>query len=138
MRLCTARQVYRPNSKLTIRNEDKLLHSIHGYSGDESLFNLIQPAYIKQWPGTKIETEGIVNLKCDVHEWMNAYLIPVVHPYFALTDSLGAFEINQVPPGSYALATWHEALGAARKPVVISANDTTVVGFDLSIPAQPE
>lgn len=38
-----------------------------------------------------------MKVKCDVHEWMSAYLVPVTHPYVAVTDAKGEFEIGQVP-----------------------------------------
>jgi hypothetical protein len=33
------------------------------------------------------------------------------NPYYALTGDDGSYEIKDVPPGSYTIATWHQAAG---------------------------
>lgn len=129
-------KVYKPNTKLTVLNTDGLLHTIHGYSLEgESLFNTVQAAYVKKWPIRRLKETEVINVQCDVHEWMNAYLVPVVHPYFAVTDAGGAFEIDQVPPGTYALRAWHEMLGNTEKTVVVGAEATVTINFDLTLSA---
>ena len=37
----------------------------------------------------RIMATDVVKVKCDVHEWMSAYLVPVTHPYVAVTDAKG-------------------------------------------------
>ena len=57
-----------------------------------------------------------MKVKCDVHEWMSAYLVPVTHPYVAVTDARGEFEIGQVPftgptlswPGTKSWGLWSD------------------------------
>jgi len=51
---------------------------------------------------------GTASLLCNVHPEMSGYVVVVPTPYFALTDKEGAFEIQDVPPGSYTLKTWSE------------------------------
>ena len=36
----------------------------------------------------------MVPFKCDVHGWMNAYVGVLDHPFFAVTDADGTFEIK--------------------------------------------
>ena len=55
--------------------------------------------------------EVMIPFKCDVHSWMNAYIGVVSHPYFAVTDKAGTFELKTVPPGTYTIEAWHEKLG---------------------------
>lgn len=38
---------------------------------------------------------------------MNAWAAAFDHPYFAVTDSQGRFEISGIPPGSYTVVAWH-------------------------------
>ena len=60
---------------------------------------------------------GFYYLKCDNgHYWMSAYVFIVEHPYYAVTDAKGTFELTKVPPGTYTLKFWHENWRA--KPVV--------------------
>ena len=56
--------------------------------------------------------EVMVPFKCDVHGWMNAYVGVLDHPYFAVTDKDGKFELKALPPGTYTIEAWHEKLGA--------------------------
>ena len=39
----------------------------------------------------------------------------VPHPYYAVTDESGRFELTDVPPGQYEIVAWHEVLEAARR-----------------------
>ena len=35
-------------------------------------------------------------------------MMVVPHPYYAVTDANGNFELTQIPPGEYELVAWHE------------------------------
>jgi hypothetical protein len=75
-----------------------------------------------------------VSVKCDLHPWMSAWVRVFDHPYFAVTDADGKFEIKNVPAGRYRLMVWHETgfLGGAegRKgmPITIEKDQVTDVG----------
>jgi hypothetical protein len=49
-----------------------------------------------------------VEIKCSIHGWMNAWVRVFDHPYFAVTDADGKFEIKNAPVGDYNLVIWHE------------------------------
>lgn len=113
---------------LSIVNGDPVLHNVHAYRGKRSLFNLAQPregqATTKAMP-----EEGVVRLKCDIHQWMSAYVIVVSHPYLTITDATGSFEIGDVPPGEYKITLWHEGLGSTTKTVVVEPGTDSTVDF---------
>jgi len=46
---------------------------------------------------------------CDFHGWMVAWHFPVDHPYVAITDADGNFEIPDLPSGDHVFMVWHEA-----------------------------
>jgi hypothetical protein len=46
---------------------------------------------------------------------MNAEMFVVSHPYYAVTDGSGRFELADVPPGEYTLVAWHEGWTVARE-----------------------
>lgn len=50
---------------------------------------------------------GEVALGCNIHDWMEAYVLVVDSPYFAKTDSNGRAFITNIPPGHYRLRLWH-------------------------------
>jgi hypothetical protein len=50
-----------------------------------------------------------VEFQCDFHKWMNAYAWVFDHPYAAVTDKDGKFEIKNVPAGvKLQIVAWHE------------------------------
>ena len=61
----------------------------------------------------------VVELKCGVHSWMHAYAVVQDHPYFAVTDEKGTFEIKGLDQGTYTLESWHPVLGTQTMKVVI-------------------
>jgi hypothetical protein len=52
-----------------------------------------------------------IPIRSDFHPFMRAYLLVVDHPFAAVTDEYGRFQIANLPPGEYDLAVWHERTG---------------------------
>lgn len=71
-----------------------------------------------------------MKLGCNVHPWMIGIVRVFDHPYFAITDESGRFEIKQAPAGKYRLMVWHESAGALTMniPITIKNNEVTDVG----------
>jgi len=117
--------------KLEIRNSDPLLHDAHAWLGTRTLFNVGVP---KGRTVTRVlEDPGLIHINCNVlHTWMHAYLFVADHPYHAVTDAEGRFELPDVPPGRYTLTTWHELLGSAHQDVTVQAGQETTVDVGLT------
>ena len=49
-----------------------------------------------------------VGFECGMHPWMKGQVRVFEHPYFAVTDDDGKFEIKDVPAGTWRIVTWHE------------------------------
>jgi plastocyanin len=64
---------------------------------------------------------GAASLLCNVHPEMSAFLIVVPTSYFAVTDSDGAYEIKDVPAGTYTLKTWSEDGKVTTQPVTVAS-----------------
>ena len=47
-------------------------------------------------------------VNCDIHSWMDAYLLPTDHPFAAITDADGNFSIPDLPAGDHEFRIWHE------------------------------
>jgi hypothetical protein len=77
----------------------------------------------------------MVPFKCDVHGWMNAYVGVMDHPFFAVTDDNGGFEIPGLPAGTYTVEAWHEKLGAISQSVTLTAKETKAVTFTMNVGA---
>ena len=118
-------------STVEVINPDGILHNIHSYSKVNSPFNFAQPKF-KKTLSVKIEKPEVINVKCDVHNWMNGWLFSAANPYFSVTDAHGSFKLSDVPPGTYTLTVWHEKLGAATKKVTVKAGQDSKVDFELA------
>ena len=101
----------RVGQPLEIVNSDPTLHNIHALPKDNKEFNTGQPIQGMKMTHTFTAKEVMVPFKCDVHGWMNAYVGVLDHPYFAMTDKDGKFELKGLPPGTYTIEAWHEKLG---------------------------
>lgn len=52
-----------------------------------------------------------IDISCDKHTWMSATLLTFDHPFFAVTDKDGNFEIKNVPTGvDLTVKVWHKAV----------------------------
>jgi hypothetical protein len=101
------------NGELQMQSSDATLHTIH-MDGAAS-YNLPFP-FTNQINSRTMGTAGLVNLRCNGgHVWMNAEMMVVPHPYYAVTDESGRFEFTNVPPGTYQIVAWHEGWGLAGK-----------------------
>jgi hypothetical protein len=101
------------NADLQMLSSDATLHTIH-MDGAAS-YNLPFP-FTNQTTSRTMSTPGLVNLRCNGgHVWMNAEMMVVPHPYYAVTDESGRFEFTSVPPGTYQIVAWHEGWGLAGK-----------------------
>ncbi len=48
---------------------------------------------------------------CSIHGWMKGWIGSFPHPYFAVTNENGEFEIKNAPAGTFRLMLWQEAVG---------------------------
>ena len=53
----------------------------------------------------------------------------VTHPYFAVSNTMGTFEIANVPPGTYTIQAWQERYGPLTQKVTVKAGATSTVNF---------
>jgi plastocyanin len=106
-------------AEIDILNSDGILHNIHTHPKLNPPINLAQPKFKKVLNHAFARPET-VRVVCDVHSWMNAWIVVAAHPYHAVTGEDGAFSLDQVPPASYTLKAWHETLGTSEQPVTVS------------------
>lgn len=87
-------------------NSDLTFHNVFSLSKTKS-FDLGRYSRGKS-KSVRFDRPGVVQVFCDIHSHMRAYILVFAHRYFAVTDRAGAFSIGRVPPGTYTLAVWHE------------------------------
>jgi plastocyanin len=114
-----------------ILNPDGILHNVHSYSKVNSPFNMAQPKF-KKTLDVKIDKPEAIEVKCDVHGWMQGWLVATESPYVAVTDNSGNFKLTDVPPGSYTVEVWHEKLGKNTQKVTVKAKEDAKVSFEVA------
>jgi hypothetical protein len=105
----------REGQTLIAKNSAPIAHNVNWTGGkDNPGNNVILP------PGGQLEIKDEQKLKasrfpvsitCNIHPWMKAWARVFTHPYFAVTDANGNFEIKDAPAGAYNLVIWQEGAG---------------------------
>jgi len=94
-------------TSVQFRNDDRIYHDVFSI-GKPNDFD----AGIRASGATYIKVfnhPGAVELLCNIHSTMNAYVFVVDSPLFAKAQASGSFVIHGVAPGRYELSAWHEA-----------------------------
>jgi len=100
-------------TELSMQSSDATLHTIHMEGA--ATYNLPFP-FANRVSSRTMSTPGLVTLRCNGgHVWMNAEMFVIPHPYYAVTDESGRFELSDVPPGTYQIVAWHEGWTLAGK-----------------------
>lgn len=76
---------------------------------------------------------GIVKVYCHIHSEMAATILVFDHRLYATPETSGAFAIDAVPAGTYALSAWHERIGETTKPVQVVAGESASIEFSLPV-----
>ncbi len=115
------------NQTLNILNSDRKLpngekgttHNVHSLAQINEGFNeSMTPALTKL--SKKFPRQEIFKIKCDVHDWMGAFVGVFEHPFFAVTAEDGSFSIGQLPAGTYTLTAYHEKLKEVETTVTVT------------------
>jgi hypothetical protein len=98
--------------ELRIVNKDPLLHN-----------NQVDRQRIE------IARGNIIEIHCDAHNWMSAWIVTADHPYVVITDQSGRFSISDVPPGGYEMTAWHPVLGVVTTRAQVAPKSKVAANF---------
>ena len=90
-------------------NRDTVRHHVYSFSPAKKF-------ELKLYTGTPanpvlFDRAGVVVLGCNIHDQMVGFVLVVDTPYFARGPAAGGrVQIDNVPPGTYTLRTWHTRL----------------------------
>ena len=128
----------REGQTLTAKNSGTIPHNTKIDSpGDNPSVNPLLPA------GSSVDISGWKaatapsTVGCSIHGWMTGYIKVFNHPYFAVTDDDGKFEIKGAPAGKYHIVAWQESIGFLNKglkkgePIEIKPDGATEVKFEV-------
>lgn len=115
--------------EISISNGDDTVHNVHSYSKRNQGFNQAQPAgaaAIEKKMGRK---DKLFPIKCDMHSWMNCFVVVFDHPFYTVSDANGNFTLPKLPAGTYTLTAEHESLDKQEATVTVDANGKATADF---------
>ena len=151
--------VVRDLHDIVVVNMDPAFHDVQAYEtsqlGPRVLFNVPLPIskrypneiglsdhFHKHYDGipmvqTVKMTKGrrIFTMQCGFHAYMESWALVVDHPYHAITDEDGKFEIGDIPPGTYKVTIWHPYLHEGYEQVVtVKPKEAATAEFKVAAP----
>jgi plastocyanin len=113
-------------------NSDPLSHNVHGVPSASSRWNFSLPVKGSSRTITVGTPENVIEIKCDVHPWMKAYLGVFDHPYFTVTASDGRFVLRNLPSGNYVVEAWHERFGIRSAAISLQPKESKQISFSFA------
>jgi len=127
----------RAGQELDAKNTAKVPHNINvqGAPSNPTLNQIIPPGGHLAIENFKASNTP-VNVSCTIHGWMKGYIRVFSHPYFAVTDAQGNFEIKDAPAGTWNLVVWQEEKGWVNggkegQPITIKPGETVTEKIEL-------
>ena len=122
-------------STVDFPNDDPIYHNVFSLSRTKT-FDL------GRYPKGKsahvlFDKPGVVKVFCQIHSHMSATIMIFDHPWFAIPDEKGNFDLSGVPPGTRQITAWHERLGDTTMTLRVDPGKPATIEFVLPIPAQP-
>ncbi len=111
------------NQPVQIKNSDPppVGHNTN-IDGKNKFNQTIPPGESVLWTA-KREDALPVSVRCSIHSWMIAYLLPRKSGYFAVTGKDGSFEIANLPAGEeLEIQVWHERAAGAQGVLVVDTD----------------
>lgn len=133
--------VARVGDTIVVKNSAPVAHNFFWDSGSNGAYNVTVPK-MESWkmPQPLAKENPPIQYKCTIHGWMTGYVRVFDHPYYAVTDENGNFEIKNAPVGKYRIVYWHEnglrggAKGRFGDQIEIKGptTDLKMIDFDVS------
>ena len=124
------------DQKITVKNSDPVLHNVHTAPAEGSGNKERNEAQLPKAADLTFsfsKPEDFLKFKCDVHQWMFAWVSVFDHPYFAVSVKDGTFKIANVPPGKYKIQAAHRKAGAVTQEVEVKEGEPAKVDFALEV-----
>jgi hypothetical protein len=119
----------RAGQSLQIINSDPTVHNVHPTPKFNPEWNQTHPPDAPPIVKTFSRAEVLIPFKDNQHPWEKAYVAVMAHPFFAVSDESGRFEIRGLPPGTYTLVVWHERLGEQELEITVTPGEIRNADF---------
>src|SRR5688572_1870426 len=114
--------------ELKVVNSDDTAHNVHAWPEINQGFNESQTGKGVESVKKFDKEEIMFPVRCDVHNWMQAYIGVFNHPMHTTSGKGGAFELK-LPAGTYEVTAIHESLGKQSAMVTVADNGSADLNF---------
>lgn len=121
--------VVRAGGAVTFPNGDPFFHNVFSYS---SALRFDLGRYPQgESKSVTFPQPGIVEVFCEVHEFMRGAIVVTENPFHAIVAADGSFRMTGVPAGEHTIAFWHPDHRPLEQRVAVAAGGTTRVEVEL-------
>jgi plastocyanin len=118
-------------TQVTFPNHDQIHHHVYSFSRTKA-FEL--PLYKGESAAPVLfDQPGAAKIGCNIHDWMEAVIVVVPTPYYALTDDDGLFVLRGLSSGQYAVVAWHERQRAQSRTSVQVSDETAPITLTVDV-----
>ncbi len=111
-------------------NEDNVFHNVYSASPVHRFDLGLYPQGTSR--STTFDQPGIVEIGCNTHAQMKAWVVVVPEPYFAKPNERGVYQIKDIPPGRYTIKVWNPDFGLSSAPFTLEQGGQVInLDFDL-------
>lgn len=112
--------IVQKGATVSFPNYDNIKHHVYSFSAVKSFEQELYKG--RESKPVTFEQAGVVELGCNVHDWMLGYIYVTESPIYGKTDEQGKLALPEVPDGKYDVTVWHPRLDNDSNSVKISAD----------------
>lgn len=120
----TARGRFDPHIALVQSNQSVIFNNLDPIAYNVNVDAPAQPVNLRLRPNARQAVHFAAaerlpsRVSCNIHPWMSGWLVIKDHPYMAVSDDQGSFEIDNLPEGHWTFQFWHEHAGYLKKVIL--------------------
>lgn len=123
----------RVGQPFSVVNHDLTVHNTHPMPRLNQEWNMSQAPGAAPFVKPFTRPEQFIPVKCNHHPWERAIVGVFAHPFFAVSDQLGNYEIRGLPAGTYKLVAWHEKLGEQEVELTVVPGESRKIDFTFAV-----
>ncbi len=131
--------IVQKGTRVSFPNSDSVQHHVYSFSPAKN-FELQLYSELEVEP-LLFDRAGVVELGCNVHDWMLGYIYVADTPFFTQTNPQGKGSLV-LPEGSFSISVWHPRISdndqATSLTVEASANSVTIQLTEALLPSLVE
>lgn len=98
-------------------NSDDILHHVYSFSPAKTFDTPLYGSDADSQYREIFEVPGVVEIGCNIHDWMLAYIYVGQSERMAISDEMGVARLANISPGQYRLRVWNARLDAPQNSV---------------------